>query len=100
MLSERDYAERRDFIRMFVDATVSFRLPDSDTEYSGRSKNLSGSGLLFVSPVAIPLDQPVPFRLGSEQSKLPPLSGEFRAVRVQANDDGSFDIAAEMVQVV
>lgn len=99
MLSERDYAERRDFIRMFIDATVAFRRA-GDAEWSqGQSRNLSGSGVLFNSPVPLAAEQLVEFRLGSAQSKVSPLEGELRVVRATANDDGSFEVAAEIVKL-
>ena len=53
MASGQDYANRRDFIRMFVDATVTFRIPGEPECYSGQTSNLSGSGLLFLAPIAL-----------------------------------------------
>lgn len=94
-----DYSERRDFIRMFVDAQVTFRVPGEPDCYSGQSINLSGSGLKFHSPVDLAVGQVIEFTLSSTQSRLPPLEGELRVVRAILSDGGNYEIAGEMIKV-
>lgn len=100
MADARDYSERRDFIRMFIDATVNFRLPGNPELHSGKSRNLSGSGLLFSSPMELQPDQLIEFKLGSAQSKVAPLEGEARVVRAKPGEAGCYEIAAEITRLL
>lgn len=46
-------SEQRGAIRMNVDRMLSFRLADTLREFSGVCKNLSGSGIAFVTSQAV-----------------------------------------------
>ena len=48
-LTNKDYAEKRNFIRMFINADVTMTDPDTGTAYNGESKDLSGDGVSVIT---------------------------------------------------
>ncbi len=99
LLAERNYVEKRDFIRMFVDARVEVTDVDSGLTYSGEAQNLSGRGLAFVADFEPTMGSKLNVTVSSRQSRLPPLAAEFIVVRVVAAGGGRFEIAGELTNV-
>ena len=95
----KDYEEKRNFIRMFVDAKVTITDPDSGQTFEGDSKNLSGDGALLITDKEFPLEKVLKVDICSLQSKLAPLSAEFVVKRVEKLDDGNFEIAGTIQSV-
>lgn len=96
---DHHYSERRNFIRMFVDAAVTITDPQTREVFQGDSKNLSGDGVMFVTDKEFTLDQQLQVDISSQQSQLPPLSASFQVIRVNKLDDGRFEIAGKLNQV-
>lgn len=95
----RDYAERRDFIRMFVDARVEIIDEDSGIEYQGEARNLSGRGLMFEANVEPTAGAALRVIVSSNQSRMPPLHAAFKVIRVQKQKNGLFEVAGELSDV-
>ncbi|MET1255341.1 PilZ domain-containing protein [Aliikangiella maris] len=89
----KDYEEKRNFIRMFVDAKVTITDTDTGNKYEGDSKNLSGDGVMFITDQKFTMGQILEVDIRSEQSKLPPLQAKFEVKRVEVLDDGRYEIA-------
>lgn len=92
--------ERREFLRVPVNAEVRFRrLPDGDEE-RGYVRNISGSGILFSSEDSVEpgtllsLEVESPRPAGNPE----PLRATVRVVR-STGDAAPFDLAAEFVQL-
>ncbi len=99
LLAERNYAEKRDFIRMFVDARVEVTDVESGITHQGEAQNLSGRGLAFASEFEPNVGSVLRVTVSSRQSRLPPLHAEFQVVRVIPIGDGRFEIAGELSNV-
>lgn len=95
----RDYAERRDFIRMFVDAKVEIIDEDSGTEYQGEARNLSGRGLMFEADIEPKVGTSLRVTVSSNQSRMPPLHAAFKVIRVHKLKGGRFEVAGELSDV-
>lgn len=95
----RDYAERRDFIRMFVDARVEIVDEDSGVEYQGEARNLSGRGLMFEADVEPKAGANLKVTVSSNQSRMPPLHAGFKVIRVQKQKNGRYEVAGELSDV-
>ena len=89
---DNDYDEKRNFIRMFVDAKVVITDPDTGKSFAGESKNLSGNGVLFSCDHEFELDKLLDVSISSQQSQLRPLNAKFEVKRVEKQNDGSFEI--------
>lgn len=94
--TNKDYEEKRNFIRMFVDAKVIITDPATGHSFEGDSKDLSGDGVMFVTSEKLEEKQVVTVDIRSEQSKLSPLSAEFEVVRVSPLEDGKFEVAGKI----
>lgn len=78
----RDYSEKRNFIRMRLDASVSFKTETGKEAYIGRCRNLSGTGMLMETDKKLMLGNKVTITLPSERSELPNLEALAEVVRI------------------
>lgn len=99
MSTDREYEEKRDFIRMFVDAKVEITDPESGKRYEGDSINLSAGGVAFVSSQPFDIDKTLDVKVSSVQSKLPPLSAELVVIRCEKQSDDHYEIAGSIQNV-
>ncbi len=94
-----DYDEKRNFIRMFVNANVSITDPATGKVYEGQGKNLSGDGAMFTSKEAFSLNQKLQLHISSEMSKLASLNADFEVKRVEKLENGEYEIGGTMADV-
>ncbi|QHF43822.1 PilZ domain-containing protein [Pseudomonas sp. S35] len=81
---ERDYAEKRDFIRMRVDADVS--LLHAGQEIAGVCVDLSSSGMQVQAPRQFDVGDKLTVRIDSEHAALTGLEADTEVV--WAKNDG------------
>jgi hypothetical protein len=96
---DREYEEKRDFIRMFVDAKVEITDPENNERFIGDSKNLSASGVAFLCQHAFEVGKRLKVKVSSEQSKLPPLQADLVVIRCDKTDNDQFEIAGTIENV-
>ncbi len=94
-----DYDEKRNFIRMFVNAEVKISVAATGETFVGEGKNLSGDGALFVTDKEFEINQKLNLEISSEKSNLASLNAEFEVKRVESLGDGKFEIAGTMLDV-
>lgn len=94
-----EYDEKRNFIRMFVNAEVKITDPVTSQTYQGEGKNLSGDGALFTTDNKFEVNQMLTLNISSEKSSLASLNAEFQVIRVDQLEDGRFEIAGTMLDV-
>ncbi|AZE65988.1 PilZ domain-containing protein [Pseudomonas synxantha] len=82
---ERDYAEKRDFIRMRVDANVS--LIHAGQEIEGVCLDLSSSGMQVQAPRQFNVGDPLTVRIDSEHAALKGLEADTEVVWTKAAGD-------------
>ncbi len=97
--TDNDYSEKRNFIRMFVNAKVKITDPSTGKIYEGKGMNLSGDGAMFTTSEKFEVNQKLSVDISSEKSKLAALSASFEVVRVEENADGQFEIAGTLIDV-
>jgi hypothetical protein len=95
----QNFEERRDFIRMFVDAKVTILDPSTHKKYDGEAKNLSGNGIMFITKELFQIGQQLQVDISSTQSQLPPLSMSFEVKRIKPIENGLFEVAGKMSQL-
>ncbi len=96
---EREYEEKRDFIRMFVDAKVEITDPASGNECEGESINLSAGGVAFTSPTPFEINTTLQVKVSSLQSKLPPLTADLNVIRCEKTANNLYEIAGSIANV-
>ncbi len=82
---ERDYAEKRDFIRMRVDADVS--LIHAGQEIAGVCLDLSSSGMQVQAPRQFSVGDLLTVRIDSEHAALRGLEADTKVVWAKAVGD-------------
>jgi len=92
----KDFEEKRNFIRMFVNTKVTLTDPATGRTFDGDSKNLSGDGILVRTKAEFKLDQELNINVRSEKSKIAPLSAQFTVKRIEKLDNGIFEIGGPM----
>ncbi|WP_144394922.1 PilZ domain-containing protein [Pleionea sediminis] len=96
---EREYEEKRDFIRMFVDAKVEITDPESGEQFTGDSEDLSAGGVAFMCDHSFDEGRKLVVKVSSVQSKLPPLTANMEVIRSIKGEDGRYKIAGTITNV-
>ncbi|RLA00360.1 MAG: hypothetical protein DRQ47_09630 [Gammaproteobacteria bacterium] len=97
--NERNFAEKRDFIRMFIDAPVEFTIAGSGSWCSGTGKNLSGGGLSFSCEEELSVDDQVEIKIHPETPVTPSYEAKVRVIRVIPEEDGIYTISAQVEEI-
>ncbi len=87
-MSQNDhaYSEKRDFIRMRVDAPVVLR--HAGQEIPAQCLNLSSTGMQLEAECALAMGDKVQVHIGSDHAQLKSLDAEAEVVRVADLGDG------------
>jgi hypothetical protein len=98
-LNDIDYGEKRNFIRMFIDADVSITDPITGQKYNGESRDLSGDGVSIVTKHEFELNQILVVNIRSKHGNTPPLSAKLEVKRVKKLDGELFEVAGPIEDV-
>ncbi len=91
-----DSGESRDFIRMNTACDVSYKFPDSNQAFAGKSINISGSGILFTAAQFIDAGIALEVKVTPEKSLTPPMVAYVEVIRSKEIKPNEFEIAAEI----
>lgn len=91
MMLGRD--EKRGFMRMNIESEVSVSRPGSSQMYSGKSVDLSASGVRFITQMAVTVGETLAVQLNAGTPVTPPLAVTISVVRVIEHGDGRYDVA-------
>ena len=95
-----EYNEKRNFIRMFVNADVEIIDPRDNQRYNGQGKNLSGDGALFTTDKEFTVNQILNLEIKTKESVMAAsLTAEFEVIRVTELSAGGFEVAGTMLDV-
>lgn len=86
-------SDKRDFIRMSIESEVSFSRPGSAECYSGKTIDLSATGLRFITKTPVQVGETIHITVKPGVSITPPLEVTMEVVRVVEVDDGQYDVA-------
>src|SRR3546814_7289952 len=91
---DRDYSEKRDFIRMQIETTVA--LEHGDTKLSGTCIDLSSTGMQVLAGAQLRMGDKVRVLIPSKHSELKGLDAQTEVVRVSQLDDRSEEHTSEL----
>lgn len=95
---ERNFDEKREFIRMKVDTPVLITLLDgSNTVVKGKCKDLSGAGMLLDAEAALEIGVSVSMAISSGRS---PFEATGEVARCTPNADGSFKLGLKVNEIL
>lgn len=96
-----EYAEKRDFQRMTLDSTLEYQVVNEEDHYHlGSIKNLSATGVLFVTDRSIPLGIKLRIKLSPENEITPPMKAEIKVSRCDKHSDGDYYLAGEIIKIL
>jgi hypothetical protein len=94
-----DYLEKRDFQRMVLDCSLTYRRNDDDSSYQGQVRDLSARGVSFLTDDSLPLGIDIQITLTPENDITPPLHASVRITRCDKHGDGRYHVAGEILQI-
>lgn len=83
---DRDYSEKRDFIRMPIDSIV--QLVDGERRINGSCLDLSSTGMQVLAPTSLKIGDRLRVLIPSEHPTLKGLDAETEVVRIATLEDG------------
>ena len=98
--NDQQYSEKRDFIRMFINAPVDFAITGTDDWKSGVGTDLSGSGLSFTSEHGLSEGDKVNVKLHPITPVTPPLEANVTVIRADQIEGGKFTISTKIDNIV
>lgn len=86
----REFDEKRDSIRVSVDCPIRFRDPEADAEETGKVRNLSGRGMMFITDRELKVESRLEVHIDTAIEAGVPMHARARVVRVtrQRRGDG------------
>ena len=88
-----EYSEKRDFIRMFINAPISYSASGSGEWQKGIGKDLSATGIAFVTHESYNDGDLIEIKLKPETTVTPPLEATVKVVRCSASEDGGYELS-------
>ena len=89
------YPEKRDFLRMPIDCSLSFNVEDDDRPHRGKVINLSSRGILFSSRQRLETGTLLNIELIPSRSSTPPMHATVEVARVTSNRV-TYEVAGEI----
>jgi hypothetical protein len=97
-LTDRQYSEKRNYIRMYVNAELTFNFENGNEKYPGVTLDLSGSGLRFETLQEVQESTKLSLALQSINGAVPPLNGTIEVKRVQKEGE-KYIVSGEFHQI-
>lgn len=98
MLYRGDYSEKRDFMRMEVGCAMQFRIYGDGDMYQATVRDLSASGLGFVSQQGVLEGATLELIVSPEKAITPPLHARAEVVRVVQQGPSEWEIGVKIVE--
>jgi c-di-GMP-binding flagellar brake protein YcgR len=100
-IHDRDYSEKRDFIRMKVNTPAQILIEtDDEPSYKATCNDLSGGGMSITIDKELAMNSEVTVTITSDHSHSPMLKAHCCVARVEAQDDGSYSIGLEIKDII
>lgn len=93
-----DYSEKRDFFRMNLDCNMEYSVNGSGNKLCGHIKNLSGSGISFITDMAITAGTEVAVSIKPENPITPPLDLTVEVIRCNDAGNKQYEIAGNITR--
>ena len=98
-ITPRNYAEKRDYIRMQVDTAITLTNPKDDEQYQAICRDLSGMGMSIEVNCHFSKDTELNTLLPSNNPMLPPLDTTIRVIRCEDLANRKYLLGAEIISI-
>ena len=93
-----EYSEKRGFIRMSTESTVSFKKDGTNETYYGQCINLSATGVFFKTDQRIEPGTVIRINITPDLAVVAPLDATIEIIRAQMDSDGGYAVAGQIKQ--
>ncbi len=97
---KRDYAEKRDFIRMTINAPAEIYVEEEGATAHGICNDLSGSGMLLTVDKELPTDSELVVSLNPKEENGPILQAKCAIARLRKVDEGCYLLGLEILKIM
>jgi hypothetical protein len=98
-LDNRAYKEKRDFMRLTVDAPIYLMLDTARAPLEGICKNISNTGMLIELSESLPIKTQCAVLIHTARTDRPPLEAIIEIVRQTKSKQGTFLVGAKIKQM-
>ena len=95
-----NFDEQRSFYRMSVDCHIEFSIPGSSDKYAGEGKNLSATGVNFITDHKLEEGQSLDVIVHPVIKTVEPLSAKAKVIRVTEDESNNKYIVGISLQEV
>ena len=92
-IEETEYSEKREFMRLFINAPLQYKLEDHEDWSQGTGKDLSATGMAFTINEAVQAGDLIEVRIKPGTEVTPALRAIVKVLRVTEQDDGLFEVS-------
>ena len=100
-MADRDYDEKRNFVRMNIETQITYKVKNSDGQsHHGVSGDLSATGLYMVTDFALKEGEEIELVMNTSNERLPPFVAEGIILRtsVDENNKNKFHVSIQLTQ--
>lgn len=99
-LANREYSEKRNFLRMQIGSPVNIKLIDSQDEITGKCLDLSGGGMSVEVDKVLPVDTKMSISIMPPVGCTPMLNAITRVARIESELGETCVLGLEIVEVL
>ena len=89
---DQEYSEKRNFIRMFIDAPIEYCKSGGDWQ-KGTGKDLSATGIAFIANESHSEGDLIEVKLKPATEVTPPLEATVKVIRSTAAEEGGYELS-------
>ncbi|RJQ18068.1 MAG: PilZ domain-containing protein [Nitrospiraceae bacterium] len=91
-----EYSEKRDFRRMTLN--IQFNFTVNGKTFTGFCKNLSHTGIQFVTDQSIGKEAAIEITIGTESSRFEPMKAKVEIIREELTDYNKYVVAGKIIE--
>jgi hypothetical protein len=100
MANDKNYNEKRDFIRMKISAPLGAKLSTAGKVIEGMCRDLSGGGLQVETKEPLAMGTELDVEVASSHGHSPSLKANVKVVRVLEINAGNFLVGMEILNLI
>jgi len=101
-MSDHNYDEKRDFVRMNIETQITYTIKNSDGQtHHGQSGDLSATGLYMHTDFELSEEDEISIVMNPNGDRLPPFTAEGRVLRVTADEgdeQNSYHVSVTLIK--
>jgi hypothetical protein len=94
-----EFTEKRNYLRMQIEAEIEFQPQGQNKRAAGKSKNLSSAGILFETDHPVKQGDSIDIAVKTASAKYPPLRATASVLRIHPGSSGKIQVACTLSDV-